>query len=269
MVFQELLTTAKNAARSAGIHAVEAQSRARVELKPGNHIVTDADKKCQQIIIETISEKWPEHGFIGEEGKNGELYKRHPKKGESVWWVIDPIDGTRNYAHGSPQFSVSIAAVINGFPRIGVIFDPNSDMLFSAVEGGSAYCNDSIIHCQDGSTESNRQIAFCSSFPEEVGPALLVLNQEATLMNLGSAALHFAYVAAGTYTAALAWDVKLWDIAAGMVIAKSAGAVSTDFEASDKTPIDCFNYEGQSEPILMAPELIHRGLLESLTCKDR
>ena len=269
MDFQDLLTTAEHAARTAGNHAMEVQGRARVELKPGNHIVTDADKKCQQIIIETISQQWPEHGFIGEEGNDGELFKKQPKKGVSVWWVIDPIDGTRNYAHGSPQFSVSIAAIIDGIPQIGVIFDPNTDMLFSAAEGKPAYCNGSVIHCQDGSTESNRQFAFCSTYPEEVGPALLALNQEATLMNLGSAALHFAYVAAGTFTAALAWDVKLWDIAAGMVIAKSAGAVATDFEENEKTPIDCFNYQGQSEPILMAPDPIHRGLLESLTCKDR
>ena len=269
MAFEELMNIAKKAACRAGKHALWAQNRAKAELKPGNHIVTDADRQCQEMIIELISENWPDHGFIGEEGPDGALFKRPPEKGESVWWVIDPIDGTRNYAHGSRQFVVSIGAIIDGIPRIGVIFDPNTDMLFSAIAGEPAYCNDSIIHCQDSSMESNRQIAFCSSFPEEVGPALLALNREATLVNLGSAALHFAYVAAGTYTAALAWDVKLWDIAAGLVIAESGGAVSTDFEGTEKTPIDCLNYESESEPIIMAPKLVHRDILESLTCKDR
>ena len=136
-----MLETAVVAARLAGQYAMEHLNYAKTTVKNGFELVTDADPKCQQIIIDRIKETFPDHGFIAEEGKNGKILKQPPRGDEPVWWVIDPIDGTNNYSHKILLFTVSIAAMFEDSPIVGVIFEPATDSMFTAVKDGDAQLN--------------------------------------------------------------------------------------------------------------------------------
>jgi fructose-1,6-bisphosphatase/inositol monophosphatase family enzyme len=112
-----MLETAVDAARLAGRQALDQMTLVEVSVKNGVELVTEADRACQQTIVERIKADFPDHGFIAEEGQHGRPFKQAPQGTEPVWWVIDPIDGTNNFAHGMPVFAVSIGAMIDGSPR--------------------------------------------------------------------------------------------------------------------------------------------------------
>lgn len=265
MNIQKLIELAEKAAQAAGKHALSLLGKAQVEYKPGKHIVTQADRQCQKIITDTISQQYPHHGFIGEEGEEGRLYRQPPTQGESIWWIIDPIDGTRNFAHGVPQFCVSIAAMKNGVPIVGVIYDPNTKMLFSTHTGAPATRNGSPIRCSDELLNSNSQIGLTSRCPAEFLPAFSSLNKQCIGMYLGSAALHLAYVAMGAYDATFTWEVSLWDIAAGAILAQNAGACLTNFDATPVFPIDCETYNGQKTPLIAGGKKVHDYLIDTFS----
>lgn len=262
MNYQNLAKLAENAAQIAGKHALSLLGKAKIDYKPGKHIVTQADQQCQKIIIDTISQQYPHHGFIGEEGSKGHLYKQSPTQGESIWWIIDPIDGTRNFAHGVPQFCVSIAVMKDGMPIVGVIYDPNTKMLFSTHTDAPATCNGSPIRCSNNSLNSNSQIGLTSRCPAEFLPAFSALNKQCIGMYLGSAALHLAYVALGAYDATFTWEVSLWDIAAGAIIATNAGATLTNFDTTSVFPINCETYNGQKTPLVVGGKKVHAHLID-------
>ena len=138
---REMLETAVVAARRAGRHAMEQMNHVQAVKKSENELVTQADAECQRIIIQRIQEAYPDHGFIAEEGEKGKMFKQAPAERRPIWWAIDPIDGTNNFAHGIPVFAVSVAALSEGEPVVGVIFEPATDFLFTAVKGGQAQLN--------------------------------------------------------------------------------------------------------------------------------
>src|SRR4030065_544936 len=113
-----MLETAIVAARLSGQHAMEELIFSKVSIKNNSELVTQADAQCQQIIINRIKETYPDHGFIAEEGSEGRIFKQ-PPRGEHIWWVIDRIDGTNNYAPRMPIFAVSIAVMHKGEPIAG------------------------------------------------------------------------------------------------------------------------------------------------------
>ena len=265
MDYQELLIVAQDAARMAGNHALSILGHAQIEYKPGHHIVTQADRQCQQIITEIIGQRYPHHGFIGEEGPDGQLFKQPPSHGDSIWWIIDPIDGTRNFAYGVPQFCVSIAAMKGGVPVIGVIYDPNTQMMFSTHTDAQAVCNGSPMRCSDAPLNSETQVGFTSRAPADFSQAIDRLGKRCIAMNLGTIALHLTYVALGAYAAAFIWDISLWDIAAGALIAENAGATLTDFDATPIFPIDCGTYSGQNIPLIVGGPKAHAHLLDTFS----
>ena len=265
MDYQELCILAQDAARVAGDHALSVLGHAQIEYKPGNHIVTQTDRQCQEIITDMIGKRHPHHGFIGEEGPNGHLFKQPPTHGESIWWIIDPIDGTRNFAHGIPQFCVSIAAMKEGVPIVGAIYDPNTKMLFSTHTNAPAICNGTPMRCSDAPLSGDTQIGFTSRSPADFSLAIEHLRKQCVGMNLGSIALHLAYVALGAYAAAFIWEVSLWDIAAGALIAENAGATLTNFDATPIFPIDCETYSGQKVPLVAGGPNIHAHLLKTFS----
>jgi len=259
MLYDDMLSFSREIARSAGQHARDKIADVTQEMKPGNQIVTSADKECQDMIVQQIKRYWPEHGLIAEEGPGGYLLKEHPTGRSDIWWVIDPIDGTCNYAHGLPIYVVSIGIIKDGMPIVGVIYDPNTDMLFSAQLGQSAQCNGRIIYCRNDLLDSNSQIAISGKIYTYSPAAIAELMTKHICINLGSAALHLAYVAAGAFAASFLWNVRLWDIAAGAVMAASAGGVITDFTSRDRFPVDCAAYN--AEPIhtfVAAPSILNQ-----------
>ncbi len=153
-------------------------------------------------------------------------------------WVVDPLDGTVNYVHRLQSFAVSIALYARGKMRLGVIYDPTTDELFTAIDGSGAKCNGQPLGVSDCVSIDEALIAC--SFPAgvrgsdpEVGRFVRVLERCRSLRRLGSCALNMCYVAAGRLDAYWATNVSAWDSAAGTVIAREAGAVLTAYDGSD------------------------------------
>ena len=257
-----MLEIASVAARLAGQRAMEELSFLKVSIKNDSELVTQADAQCQQIIINRIKETYPDHGFIAEEGSEGKIFKQPPQGDGLFWWVIDPIDGTNNYAHQIPIFTVSIAVMHKGEPVVGVIFDPATDSMFTAVKGGQAKLNGRRITAGQESMNAFSSVGLDSHFDEGVPGWVCEIMQKTRFRNLGTTALEFAYVAKGGLVAAIVNRPKLWDIAAGALIAEAAGAIVSDWQGGKIFPVDLDSYQGQELQTIAANKKVHKELLK-------
>lgn len=197
------------------------------EKRPGD-VVTKADEEAQSLIFDEIRRHFPETGLLGEENAPNSDWDR------GLCWVVDPIDGTRNFIAGLPSFSVSIGLLQDGEPLVGVVHDPFLAETFSAIRGEGTWKNGAQI--QKSRTTSLDRSLLVSSFPPKVRPdepELLRFNrvvQRASMRRLGSAALNLCYVACGRLDGYWASTLNIWDIAAGMLIADEAGCVIQNFQ---------------------------------------
>ncbi len=256
-----MLETAIEAARLAGIETLKAQSNIQISIKNQSEVVTDADKRCQQIIIDKISACFPEDGFIAEEGTEGKIFKQQPKNTEKIWWVIDPIDGTNNFVNQMPFFSISIAAMKDGFPIVGVVFEPANNSMFTAVKDGQAGLNDTPIIAKAEPLGQFSSVALDSYFDKHVAAWANKIMQITKFRNLGSTAMHLAYVAKGSLAAAIFSHSKLWDIAAGALIAQTAGAIISDWKGNPVFPVDLDNYNGERFRVAAANKKSHSEII--------
>jgi myo-inositol-1(or 4)-monophosphatase len=259
-----ILEAAVVAARLAGQHAMEQIHYAKAVKKSENELVTQVDAQCQSIIIQRIREPYPDHGFIAEEGENGKMFKRPPLGEPTIWWAIDPIDGTNNFAHGIPIFTVSVAALFEGEPVVGVIFQPATESMFTAVKGGEAQLDGRRICASDEEVSPLTHVGLDSHFEDQVPVWVCDIIRQSRFRNFGSTALHLAYVAKGGLAAAVVRTPKLWDIAAGVLIAQMAGALVTDWKGARVFPIDLDAYEGRTFQVLAANRKSHARLLEAI-----
>ncbi len=204
------------------------------EYKDDSSIVTQADRAVEAFLIDKLGEVVPEANFLAEEsGESGAA--------SEYQWIIDPIDGTTNFAHGFPYFSISVALAQNGIPVVGAIYNPLRDEIFSAFTGGGAYLNGVKISVSKREDVSKLLVSFgtpcaeseCDWFWEDV---YKVTHAVHSYRKLGSAALDMAYVACGRLDAALFGPLSWWDIAAGMVIVREAGGVVTEFDKDSIGP---------------------------------
>lgn len=259
-----MLETAIVAARLAGQYAMEKFEFVKTSVKNGCELVTEADSRCQQIIVERIKENYPDHGFIGEEGEGGKLFKQAPRGDDKVWWIIDPIDGTNNYANGVPLFAVSIGAIYEGRPIVGVIFAPAIESMYSAVRDADAQLNGRRIATGTNDMDKFSSVSLDSHFPTYDGvPGWVCRIIERTrYRNLGTTALHMAYVAKGGFLADIASTPKLWDLAAGAIIGESAGAIMTDWRGKSIFPLDPAGYEGEEMQTILANKTVHPQIVE-------
>ena len=260
----QILETAVVAARLAGQRAMEEIHYTKASVKNDTELVTETDRRCQQIIVDRIKETFPDHGFIGEEGESGRLFKRSPRGEPAIWWVIDPIDGTNNYAHGIPVFAVSIAAMLEGRPIVGVIFDPGTDAMYTAVAGGEAQLNGRRIQSSSDNIGPLTSIGLDSHFGPTIPGWVQSIMGQCRFRNFGTTAMQMAYVANGGLVGTVVCTPKLWDIAAGVVIAEAAGAMTTDWKGQPLFPMDLDNYEGQSFGVLSANQTAHPKLLAQI-----
>ncbi|MGA1980541.1 MAG: inositol monophosphatase [Sedimentisphaerales bacterium] len=257
-----MLKTAIVAARLAGQHAMEELSFIKVSIKNNSELVTQADAQCQQIIINQIRKTYPDHGFIAEEGDKGRIFKQPPRGNEFFWWVIDPIDGTNNYARQMLLFTVSIAVMHKGEPIVGVIFEPATDSMFSAVKGGQAQLNGRRIAVGEEMMDAFSSVGLDSHFDDGVPAWVCEIMQKTRFRNLGTTALQLAYVAKGGLIATIAQYQKLWDIAAGALIAEAAGAVVSDWQGERIFPVDLDSYRGEELQVIAANKKVHAELLQ-------
>lgn len=257
-----MLETAIVAARLAGQRATEEMRYTHKSIKNGSEIITQADPICQKVIINRIRESFPDHGFLAEEGQEGAMFRIEPRSDESIWWIIDPIDGTNNFANGLLCFSVSIAAMHQDKPIVGVIFDPCTDSMYTAAQDMDAMLNGSRI------TVSEDPIGRFSSFgvDSHEHPAVDAAKQEIMKRTrfrcFGSTALHLAYVAKGAMIGAVTPLAKLWDIAAGIILVEQAGGVVLDLDTKSPISINPNDYQGQAIPTLATSKKVNSEILE-------
>ncbi len=223
------------------------------ELKSSHHdLVTEVDRLAEQAILSKIRQAHPEHGILSEESP--------PLGADSPYrWVIDPLDGTTNYAHGIPFFGVSIALEGNDQPLVGVIYDPWHEELFTAAVGEGAHLNGRSIRVSSARTLRESLLATGAAYRSPLRERNLdyyrrFFPKAQGLRRLGSAALCLAYVAAGRLDGY--WDLYLhrWDMAAGYLLVKEAGGRVSDPFGQEIRP------EGRA--LVASNGLIHEEMLE-------
>lgn len=204
-----------------------------IEYKGHSNLVSYVDKTAEEKIVKRLAELLPEAGFITEEetiNKTGEVYN----------WIVDPLDGTTNFIHGLPVFSVSIALEQNKELVLGVVYEINLDECFYAWKGGGAYVNEKPIKVSPHEELSKTLIA--TGFPyynfEKENQYLSIvkelMQQCHGIRRMGSAAVDMAYVACGRFDAYFEYNINLYDIAAGAVIVREAGGMAFNFSGKDE-----------------------------------
>lgn len=203
-----------------------------------NDLVTEFDKGSERMIRNLIATHFPDHDFLGEEGvepgPEASLKAIRELADSEYLWIVDPIDGTTNYIHGFPFYSVSIALAHRGQVIVGVVYDPSRDELFVAERGKGAYVHGRKMQVSAESALSNSLIA--TGYPVDPHHALPANMKEIqalapkvrNLRNLGSAALQLAYVAAGRLSGYWEHNLSAWDLAAGSLLIEEAGGRITD-----------------------------------------
>jgi myo-inositol-1(or 4)-monophosphatase len=249
-------TAIEAARKSAKILRSRFGNISRIRQKENTEIVTEADTESEEVIISTIHTEFPDHAVLGEECgliKGASEYK----------WIVDPLDGTLNFAHQIPIFSISIALVVRDTIVLGIILDPVSDELYTAVRGLGAQLNDEPI--QVSATRTIAESLLVTGFPYNVReifePVMIryasCLKASQGMRRLGSAALDLCYVACGRFEGFWEQNLKPWDSAAGALMVVEAGGRVTTF--ADRP------YTVEHAEILATNGLIHKemlGLLE-------
>ena len=257
---QQFLDIAVEAARIAGrFQQYRFESVLDVTMKGDKNLVTEVDQESERLIVQHLLSSFPDHSIVAEEGE-------YPRGEIPFRWIIDPLDGTTNYAHGFPWFCVSIGLESAGELVAGVIYNPMHDELFTATRGGGAFLNGHRLHvslrCPLQDTLLGTGFPYdCASDPVNNFDNFIAFQKTARgIRRAGAAALDLAYVAAGRLDGF--WELKLkpWDVAAGVLLVREAGGTVTAFDGTD---YDIFNGR-----IVASNGLIHDEMVAMLTTTD-
>ena len=200
-----------------------------IEIKSKNSLVSYVDKTAEKRIVTFLETLLPAAGFIAEEGTSD-------KEGEHYNWIIDPLDGTTNFMHGIPTYSISIALKFNNEIVLGVVYEPNNKECFSAFLNGGAFLNNKPIKVSNQTKIANS--LFATGFPyydyKKLEGYLEVLKwlmyKSRGIRRIGSAAVDLSYVACGRFEGFYEYSLNAWDVAAGALIVIEAGGIVTDFK---------------------------------------
>ena len=257
---EALLEVAVTAARRAGDLILTGLTATRrdlaIEKKGVVDLVTKVDLAAEEAIVACISSAFPDHSIAAEEG--GGEYQR-----TGYQWLIDPLDGTTNFAHGHPHCAVSIAALHNGAPQIGVIYDAGRDELFSATVGGGAHLNERPMGVSSTDTLDHALLATGFYFDRrERADSYIPIFQDFMVVSqgirrAGAAALDAAWVAAGRLDGFWEANLNPWDVAAGALLVTEAGGRVTNY---DGTPFDVL----EPARILASNGHIHDDMIDVL-----
>ena len=235
MNLQSICMQTCNIARSAGEFIrgeIPKLKSADIQSKGLHNFVTYVDTEAEKRIIKDLESLLPDAGFIAEENSI-------EKKGDEYCWVVDPLDGTTNFIHGIPCFSVSIALMKHRKVIMGVVYEINKDECFYAWEGGGAWLNDQSIRVSGARSLEDSLLA--TGFPYFDYTLLKTylelftwcLENTHGVRRIGSAAVDLAYVACGRFEGFFEYSLSPWDVAAGSLIVQEAGGKVTDFSGSD------------------------------------
>ena len=233
----------------------------QIDYKSARDVVTEADHLSEALIVESIQARYPGDAILAEEtGEHRAVAGEAPTSGRGRVWIVDPLDGTVNYANGIPVFCVSIGLVIDGRPALGVIVDPTRNDAFAATSDGPATLNERLIHASDKERLSDFVISMALAGRTAATRARNVRKQIRISRSMGSAALALAYVANGRFDAFVQQGgLSAWDVAAAGLIAERGGARVT---AMDGGPWFDLARGPHSIGILAAPTAHHQALLD-------
>lgn len=262
---KNMTSIAIDAAKIAGKRALAEITSAHASIKNGNEIVTQMDPLCQQLIIDHIMKSYPEHGILAEEGENGAIYKQSPKCDSDVWWVIDPIDGTNNYAHQILSFTVSIAVMKDGLPIVGVIYYPATDITFATYKDSKTLVGGKIATVSDEEVGEYAHISIDSHWPNGIPANVKSLMEKVKFRNFGTTALHLAYLANGSLIACLTNTTKLWDIAAGALLIQNAGGKVGDWDGKPIFPVNITDYKRDEYKLFAANQVAYDQILNIIS----
>ncbi len=257
--WEEELDFAKATAREAGRMLRERYVQGRplkVAYKGVIDLVTEMDRAVERFVRSALHQRFPEHGLLGEE-EGGARQRGQPR------WLVDPLDGTTNYAHGYPFFAVSLALEVDDQVVVAAVYNPLLDEMFTAIKGEGAYLNDSAL--QVSTTESLGRSLLASGFPYDAwtNPRdngrewRRFLKKVVSLRSDGSAALDLCHVAAGRIDGYWELDLEPWDVAAGALIVQEAGGRVTQVNGQAFSPY--------ARSIVASNGRIHEAMLDVLT----
>jgi myo-inositol-1(or 4)-monophosphatase len=232
-----------------------------IKSKPGKqNLVTEYDNRAEKMIIETIGHDFPDHAFLAEE--SGASHGR-----SHYTWIIDPLDGTVNFAHQIPIFTISIACAHDEQIVTGIVYQPMTNELFIAEKGEGAYLNGRRLHVTENSNLEEAMLATGFPYNVEENPLNCIdrfaqmTSRGIPIRRLGSAALDLAYVAAGRFDAY--WEVSLhpWDMAAGKLLVEEAGGKVTHYDGSQHRIF-------VQDNLLSSNGILHQEMVHHLNSKD-
>jgi myo-inositol-1(or 4)-monophosphatase len=255
---QSILELAERLARGAGaIQRERYEGELEIRTKSASiDLVTDVDHACEKLIVDALQSQRGNDAIVAEEGSGDD----HP---DAEWrWIIDPLDGTVNYAHGYPRFCVSIGVEHHGVQTVGVVYDPLLDEMFSAVRGEGATCNGHAIAVTPEKDLGRAMLATGFAYDihrtadDNIDHFASFAKSVRALRRDGSAALNLCYVACGRFDGF--WELKLhpWDVAAGIVIVEEAGGRTSDFSGAGSC--------SSGHKVVASNSHIHDAMLEIL-----
>lgn len=232
---QDLRSFAESLARGAGAILREYAGRQlQVSYKGVKDLVTEADRAAEAYLRAAIQERFPDHEILGEE--EGLKEAASPYR-----WILDPVDGTTNYAHGFPYYCVSVGLSLEGELVVGAVYNPCADELFSAHAGGGATLNGRPIHVSEVARLETALLT--TGFPygiiqdrSNLGPFERFLMRSQAVRRAGSAALDLCHVACGRYDGFWEAGLSAWDVAAGAVIVREAGGCMSGYRGETFDP---------------------------------
>lgn len=254
------LAVAIDAARAGAVQLEYWRTRFTVKEKERANLVTDADTAAQTAIKACLLGAFADHAFLGEEDHFGAAIETmRPPAGAPPTWVVDPLDGTGNYAHGVPAYCVNIGLIVDGAIVVAVTLDPRLNELFTATLGGGAFLNGEPIRVSR--TPTLRDSLMSTGFPSGYQAQLRNLTawkkvsyHTQSLRRTGSSALNLAYVAAGRFEGYWCYDNWPWDVVAGALLVTEAGGSMSAVDGSSFDPfrMDLIGTNGHTHAELVA-----------------
>ncbi|MCL2469051.1 MAG: inositol monophosphatase [Alphaproteobacteria bacterium] len=246
-----LINVMANAAQKAGRALVRdfgEVEHLQISRKGPADFVSAADLKSQKILREELSKARPSFGFYMEEDDGGPNFSTQEER-----WIVDPLDGTTNFLHSMPHWCISIAAMRGAEVVAGMIYDPLADKMFWAEKGIGAYCNNKRMRVATRQNLADSLVGIClprkgmeQTMPQALKTLETLLPLVAGVRSAGSAALALAYVAAGRYDACVEvpWlmALKLYDVAAGVLLVKEAGGFVSSLDTQEKDPLASLSF---------------------------
>ncbi|MBN1341964.1 MAG: inositol monophosphatase [Phycisphaerae bacterium] len=233
---------------------------AKTTRKADRTFITQVDLEIQDALLGVIAREFPDHAVLAEEEQSDPSRHRRIEEAEHCW-VIDPLDGTRNFSRGVPMFATSVAIMREGRPIVAAICGGVTGQVFAAVAGGGATMDGQPTRVRDEPPNRDSMIAVRGKSGAPAAPVIHRWINQYCVRTLGSAALHLAFVGAGITDAAYHQQCKLWDLAAGALLVEAGGGVITTPAGEPIFPVSLRAYHGQDMGFLAAGPGLHAHLL--------